>query len=104
MKKRPFFRMVSALAAIWVLAQSGGVLAYSVRQSTIESEDDSRLTSLHQLMEKQAFSTAADREKAMEGAEYLLFDSAYAAVEGGISYPNSGGYVMNVDDGIYQVE
>ena len=47
MKKRPFFRMVSALAAIWVLAQSEGVLAYSVRQSTIESEDDSRLTSLH---------------------------------------------------------
>lgn len=105
MKKRPFFRMVSTLAAIWVLAQSGGVLAYSVRQSTIESEDDSRLTSLHQLMEKQAFSTAADREKAMEGAEYLLFDSAYAAVEGGtFPYPNSGGYVMNVDDGIYQVK
>ena len=105
MRKRPFFRMISALAALWMLVQSGGVLAYSVRQSTIESEEDSRLASLHQLMEKQTFASAEDREKAMAGGEYLLFDSAYAAVEGGtFPYPNSGGYVMNVDDGIYQAE
>ncbi len=105
MRKRPFFRMISALAALWMLMQSGSVLAYSVRQSTIESEEDSRLASLYQLMEKQTFASAEDREKAMAGGEYLLFDSAYAAVEGGtFPYPNSGGYVMNVDDGIYQAE
>lgn len=105
MRKKPFFRMISALAAIWFLVQSGSALAYSVRQSTIENKEDSRLASLQQLMEKQAFATAADREKAIEGAEYLLFDSPYAAVEGGtFPYPNSGGYVMNVDDGTYQVE
>ena len=105
MKRGWFGKLAAVLAAVGILMQSGGALAYSVRQSTIESEEDSRLASLHQLMENQAFSTAADREKAMAGVEYLLFDSAYAAVEGGaFPYSNSGGYVTYVDDGIYQAE
>ena len=105
MKRGWFGKLAAVLAAVGILMQSGGALAYSVRQSTIESEEDSRLASLHQLMENQVFSTAADREKAMAGVEYLLFDSAYAAVEGGtFPYSNSGGYVTYVDDGIYQAE
>jgi uncharacterized repeat protein (TIGR02543 family) len=96
--------LAAALTAVALLAAVPGAGAYSVTHSTITSTSDSRLTTIRTLMDRQTFSSATAKTKAINGANYLISESKYAAIGGStFPYPNSGGYTKSVKDGTYTV-